>query len=193
MRDKWPPARATTAPLCLALLLPLWLQACTKPQLAAPEVPLNFGEVLVPTSKSEPLRLTASGGGAITVSEIRTQGGDQGHFVVTAPGGGYPVSLSPGEFETTVTFTPDEGRYYQTDISAQVDAAKTRYLPRKIKGQGVYNMTAGYVRMDVAAPQGLGFGEPFVGTTTVLPISFINRSAKPRTFAITKPGPGYRW
>ncbi len=184
-------ARAKTFTLFLAVLMPLWLPACVGPQLAAPDVPLNFGDVLVPTSKSQPLRLTASGGGAISVREIRVEGGDQTHFLVAAPGGGYPVSVTPpGELVTTVTFTPKERRLYETGIAAQVDAVKTRYLPHKTRGHGVYNMSAGYVRMDIAAPEGLDFGEPFLGSTTELPISFINRSEKPRSFAITKPGPG---
>ncbi len=184
-------ARATTFTLSLAVLMPLWLPACAGPQLAAPDVPLDFGDVLVPTSKSQPLRLTASGGGAISVREIRVEGGDRTHFLVAAPGGGYPVSVTPpGELVTTVTFTPRDRKSYETDISAQMDAVKTRYLPHKTRGHGVYNMTAGYVRMDIAAPEGLDFGEPFLGSTTELPIAFINRSDKPRTFAITKPGPG---
>ena len=61
----------------------------------------------------------------------------------------------PGELVTTVTFTPKERRLYESGIAAQVDAVKTRYLPHKTRGHGVYNMSAGYVRMDIAAPEGL--------------------------------------
>ncbi|MDJ0948074.1 MAG: hypothetical protein QNJ94_04055 [Alphaproteobacteria bacterium] len=176
---------------CLLSLALLAVNACAVPsKISGPEGPVNFGRVLVPMTATEPLSMTTWGSQPITVAELRATGEGLKQFTLPVPDGGFPVSVTPPEpFVVPVTFAPKTKGRFNTLISPAVTGSESANFPARAVGEGVFDIRKGYVTMAVVGTEGLDFGEPFIGVKTELPIAFINRSEKPRSFAILKPGP----
>jgi hypothetical protein len=118
---------------------------------------LDFGNVQVGSSKSQPETLTNSGTSSVTISQATIIGAG-----FSMSGLNPPATLTPGQkLSFTVTFTPNVGGNAIGTLSALSDAPNPA-LTIPLSGSGA---SAG---MLTVTPATLGFGDVIVGTSKSL-------------------------
>ena len=129
-------------------------------QLSVAPAPLNFGNVTVGTTGTQPITLSASGA-SVTVSADTS---NNSQFALV--GAALPFTISAGQSKTyNVSFTPTAGGTVTGSLSFTSNASNTPSL--SLSGTGT-TATAGQLSV---APAPLNFGNVTVGSTGTQPIT----------------------
>lgn len=184
--------RARLTPIFSSVLFTAFaLAGCGPGDLSPDRTTLDYGQLLVGSSKDERVTYTASGDVSLFREEIG--GEDSGNFTL-AQTDGVPRDLARNDtHNVTIRFAPDavatfEGRYTPQAIAGNVTD------PVSLAGEGVWQFNTGNISIGGAAITGaadaLDFGDVVVGQVGG-PINFTvrNRGNQARTVTVTGPLP----
>ena len=129
--------------------------------LALSPASLNFGNVVVGSTRSQPATITNSGGTSVTVTKVTAMGAGFGISALTLP-----MTLTPGQTSAfTVTFAPQRGGSVSGSIAFTSNAPAVSLA---LSGSGLAAGALG------ATPSSVSFGSVPVGNNQALTVSLTN-------------------
>jgi hypothetical protein len=146
---------------------------------------VDFGNVLLTTSARQTLVLENVGQGDVNIVGATISGTDSGRFAIVAPLGGL-VAGAGGNNRVTVTlsFSPDDTRYFVGEFAPQVGTGVANGFPVELRGRGVHQLTRGdltFAGTGLGAGQTLDFGvRPVSAPPTILELKVRNIGASVR-------------
>lgn len=143
---------------------------------------LSFGNVLIGSANTQPITLTNSGSGSLSVSQVSISG-----LGFSLSGIATPMKLAAGQSTTaTVEFAPEQGGSVEGSLSLVSNATNSPTLI-SLNGTGI----AATLQLS-ASPTGLSFGNVTVGNSSTQTATLTNTgNSSLNIIQITVSGSGY--
>jgi Abnormal spindle-like microcephaly-assoc'd, ASPM-SPD-2-Hydin len=158
--------------------------AAPSPQLTVSAASLNFGDVTVNTSSTQPVTLTATGTAPVTINSATPSGAG-----FTVSGATFPATLNPGQSVTlNVRFDPTTTAGASGQLTIQSDSSTNSTAVVNLSGTGTAASTP-QLTVSVAS---LTFGNVTLNTSSTQPVTLTSTGTAPVTVnSATPSGTGY--
>lgn len=148
-------------------------EEATTPQLTTSAASLNFGNVTVGSSSTQPLTLTSTGTAAVTVNSASVSGTG-----FTVSGATFPLNLNPGQTVTLqVKFDPTNTGAVTGKLAIASNSSTNPNATVSLSGTGI---AATSPQLSVSAAS-LSFGNVTVGSSSTQPLTLSSTGTAPVT------------